>query len=457
MARSIKQSSDGYHIEIWDPNYSEGLGELVISSNFSSARFTNDTYGASMYNTNTVIKYIMPLSTKSQTYDAKNLQSVFGKTGDISAQASNSGMYLLYSDAGDFTVTAADGRSAEVKDGKQVSGNLKLLDGTIDGGFSTGYQFYIDASDLGEVTLSLDGEKAEVRFVSDDILAEVSADALSSVVIGDNKISTICASACQQKITMVSEALGSVWNKAVITGSDVSFTLDAEQGQLNVSAKNSALVTVQGQNVDSRESSIQQSVTASASGTTVTMSDLESGTQKGNPFTDVKANAYYYEAVLWAVQNGVTSGTSATTFSPDASCSRAQIVTFLWRANGSPKPANTNNPFKDVKAGAYYYDAVLWAVEKGITTGTGSDTFSPDVVCTRNQVVTFLWRSAGSPEPASSTNPFKDVPAGEYYTKAVLWAVEKGVTTGTGADTFSPGATCTRGQTVTFLFRSQGK
>ena len=172
-----------------------------------------------------------------------------------------------------------------------------------------------------------------------------------------------------------------------------------------------------------------------------------------NPFKDVKESDYFYDAVLWAVAEGVTTGTSSTTFSPNASCTRAQVVTFLHRAAGSPEPASSENPFKDVKESEYYYKAVLWAVEEGVTTGTSSTTFSPNASCTRAQVVTFLHRASGSPEPASSTNPFKDVAQGEYYSDAVLWAVEKGITTGTGDTTFSPNATCTRGQIVTFLYR----
>ncbi|MBE6932816.1 MAG: hypothetical protein E7464_05515 [Ruminococcaceae bacterium] len=181
-----------------------------------------------------------------------------------------------------------------------------------------------------------------------------------------------------------------------------------------------------------------------------------SGQPASNPFTDVKAGAYYYDPVLWAVNEGITTGTgNGTTFSPDMNCTRAQVVTFLWRAAGSPKPTSSYNPFRDVKAGAYYYDAVLWAVEKGITTGTGNGTtFSPDMSCTRSQVVTFLHRSAGTPAPTSSRNPFRDVASNAYYYNAVLWAVEKGITTGTGdGTTFTPEMVCSRGQIVTFLYR----
>lgn len=168
-------------------------------------------------------------------------------------------------------------------------------------------------------------------------------------------------------------------------------------------------------------------------------------------FTDVPASAYYYDAVYWAVENGVTNGTSATTFSPDASCTRAQMVTFLWRAAGSPEPESTVNPFTDVSASAYYYDAVLWAVEQGITNGTSATTFGPDVTVTRGQTVTFLWRYDGS--PAVSGSGFDDVVSDAYYADAVAWAASEGVTSGTSATTFSPSNDCTRGQIVTFLYR----
>ena len=188
--------------------------------------------------------------------------------------------------------------------------------------------------------------------------------------------------------------------------------------------------------------------------TTVYAKWTESGGTAQNPFVDVKEGAYYYDAVLWAVEQKITSGTSATTFSPDASCTRAQMVTFLWRAAGSPKVENGKNPFADVKADAYYYDAVLWAVEKGVTSGTSATTFSPDATVTRGQTVTFLYRNAGSPE-VSGTMPFTDVEADAYYAKAVQWAVQQKITTGTSETTFSPMSDCTRGQIVTFLYRAK--
>ena len=176
----------------------------------------------------------------------------------------------------------------------------------------------------------------------------------------------------------------------------------------------------------------------------------------GNPqtgvFVDVATGSYYEDAVDWAVGNGITQGTDATHFSPDGICTRAQAVTFLWRAAGSPKPETRTMPFTDIPAGSYYYDAVLWAVENGITEGTSDTTFSPNMTCTRAQIVAFLWRSEKSPA-AGTANPFADVKYTAYYADAVLWAVKENITRGTTNTTFSPNADCARAQIVTFLWR----
>lgn len=173
-------------------------------------------------------------------------------------------------------------------------------------------------------------------------------------------------------------------------------------------------------------------------------------------FSDVPEGAYYTDAVAWAVEKGVTSGTSGTTFSPNADCTRAQIVTFLWRAAGSPAPKSKESAFTDVVAGSYYETAVQWAVENGITSGTSATTFSPNATCTRAQTVTFLWRSQKSPADGAA-NSFTDVADGTYYTDAVKWAVKNGITSGTSTTTFSPNADCSRAQIVTFLYRCLGK
>ena len=176
----------------------------------------------------------------------------------------------------------------------------------------------------------------------------------------------------------------------------------------------------------------------------------------GNPqtgvFVDVATGSYYEDAVDWAVENGITQGTDDTHFSPDGICTRAQAVTFLWRAAGSPKPETRTMPFTDVPVGSYYYDAVLWAVENGITKGTSDTTFSPNMTCTRAQIVAFLWRSEKSPA-AGTANPFADVKSTAYYADAVLWAVKEDITKGTTSTAFSPNTDCTRAQIVTFLWR----
>ena len=173
--------------------------------------------------------------------------------------------------------------------------------------------------------------------------------------------------------------------------------------------------------------------------------------EEKDPYGDVSKDSYYYDAVKWAAETGVTTGVGDGLFAPEWVCTRGQIVTFLWRASGSPAPKATELPFTDVAADAYYAQAVLWAVEKGITNGTSETTFSPDQTCTRAHAEAFLYRMSGSPAAAGST--FSDVAADAYYSTAVAWAVEKGITNGTSGTTFSPDDTCTRGQIVTFLYR----
>ena len=170
-------------------------------------------------------------------------------------------------------------------------------------------------------------------------------------------------------------------------------------------------------------------------------------------FRDVKQSDYYYDAVKWAVEKGITEGTSAETFSPHASCTRAQTVTFLWRAAGSPEPTGIANPFSDLSPNAYYYKAVLWAVENGITQGTSTDTFSPDATVTRGQTVTFLHRAAGAPSHGGNA-AFFDISDDDYYSDAVAWAEQNGITSGTGNGKFAPNAVCTRAQIVTLLYRA---
>ena len=178
-----------------------------------------------------------------------------------------------------------------------------------------------------------------------------------------------------------------------------------------------------------------------------------------NPFVDVPDDAYFYEPVLWAYYHDpqITAGTGNNTFSPHAGATRAQVVTFLWKAAGCPEPASSSNPFTDVPDGQYYTKPVLWAVEKGITKGTGTTSFSPDKTCTRGEFVTFLYSFAKRPAVSEDvSNPFSDVTEDRYYYRPVLWAVEQKVTAGTSKNTFSPDKLCTRAEIVTFLYSYLG-
>ena len=174
----------------------------------------------------------------------------------------------------------------------------------------------------------------------------------------------------------------------------------------------------------------------------------------GAPFSDVPYGSWYYESVLWAVENGITNGTTASTFSPNDLCMRAHVVTFLWRAVGCPEPMTETNPFVDVKESDFFYKAVLWAAENDITTGTDTTHFSPYAVCNQAQVVTFLHRTAGSPVPVSESHPFIDVKESDFYYKPTLWAVENGITNGMTTTTFGPDTSCNRAQIVTFMYRT---
>lgn len=254
-------------------------------------------------------------------------------------------------------------------------------------------------------------------------------------------------------ITVKDSAHGTVTanRKTASSGSTVTLTVSPEQGW---TLETLTVTNASGKEIDLNIVKVGEKYTFKmpSSNVTVTATFMEDNSIL-NSFVDVPSGSYYYDAVLWAVKNSITTGTDAIHFSPDGICTRAQAVTFLWRAAGSPAPKSSAMPFIDVPAGSYYYDAVLWAVESGITKGASDTTFSPNATCTRAQIVTFLWRSQNAPT-AGSSNPFTDVAAGDYYADAVLWAVKNDITKGTGATTFSPDADCTRAQIVTFLWRT---
>ena len=233
-------------------------------------------------------------------------------------------------------------------------------------------------------------------------------------------------------------------NVSVREGRDQTFTITPDKGYAVANVK------IDGKSIGAVKSYTFENVSRTHTIEVIFMK--ANGNPQTGVFVDVATGSYYEDAVDWAVENGITQGTDDTHFSPDGICTRAQAVTFLWRAAGSPEPETRAMPFTDVPVGSYYYDAVLWAVENGITKGTSDTTFSPNMTCTRAQIVAFLWRSEKSPA-AGTANPFADVKSTAYYAGAVLWAVKENITKGTTSTTFSPNADCTRAQIVTFLWR----
>ena len=233
-------------------------------------------------------------------------------------------------------------------------------------------------------------------------------------------------------------------NVSVREGRDQTFTITPDKGYAVANVK------IDGKSIGAVKSYTFENVSRTHTIEVIFMK--ANGNPQTGVFVDVATGSYYEDAVDWAVENGITKGTDDTHFSPDGICTRAQAVTFLWRTAGSPKPETRAMPFTDVPVGSYYYDAVLWAVENGITKGTSETRFSPNMTCSRAQIVTFLWRSEKSPA-AGTANPFADVKSTAYYAGAVLWAVREDITKGTTNTTFSPDADCTRAQIVTFLWR----
>ena len=234
--------------------------------------------------------------------------------------------------------------------------------------------------------------------------------------------------------------------RSITNGNNQNYTITANNGY------KIADVLVDGKSIGAVASykfvKVQTAHTSEARFATAPMKDPDTG------FSDIAKSDYFYDAVKWAVGSKVTSGLTETTFGPQETCTRAQAVTFLWRAAGSPQTNSVDNPFTDVKRSDYYYQAVLWAVANNVTNGVSATSFDPNVTVQRDQVVTFLWRASGKPA-AKADLAFSDLADGAFYADAVQWAVAHGITTGTSSTTFTPAGGCTRAQIVTFLYRSK--
>lgn len=245
-----------------------------------------------------------------------------------------------------------------------------------------------------------------------------------------------------------------------ITLSDTNYIYDGTAKEPSVAVKNGEILLTQDvdytvsyeNNINPGTAAVTVTGIGDYTGSITLEFTIQEKTEVENPFVDVSETEYYYDPVLWAYENGIANGMDDNHFQPGKTCTRAQAVTFLWRAMGEPEPESTSNPFTDIKSSEYYYTAVLWAYQNGIVNGITETTFCPDTVVTRAQVVTFLWRAEKQPD-ATIENPFTDVKSSEYYYDAVLWAYENGITSGATETLFKPTASCTRAQVVTFLYR----
>ena len=384
----------------------------------------------------------------------------------------------FYYDANNVTVNA---------DGAESKTSEEFTDGTVANllgeAFAQGKLYPVFATDPADYT-AVDAAIAEAKSLNKSDYTDFSAvDSAVNAVVRDKKIAEQAKVDAMAKA--IEDAIAALVKKPSSSSSSSSSSSrpsypittpdKTENGSVNISstsAKRGSIVTItvtpdagyvldeltvmdkDGKELSlTKKSDTEYTFVMPAGKVEITPSFVKQAEEPSRVFVDVKTGDYFYDAVLWAVGKGITNGTSAETFSPEDPCTRAQIVTFLWRAAGSPV-VNYAMDLSDVAGDAYYAEAVRWALSEGITTGTSADQFSPDATCTREQAVTFLWRAAGSPA-VSGESAFEDVGADAYYARAVAWAAQNGVTNGISQALFGTGSDCTRAQIVTFLYRAQ--
>lgn len=384
----------------------------------------------------------------------------------------------FYYDANNATVNA---------DGAESKTSEEFTDGTVANllgeAFAQGKLYPVFATDPADYT-AVDAAIAEAKSLNKSDYTDFSAvDSAVNAVVRDKKIAEQAKVDAMAKA--IEDAIAALVKKPSSSSSSSSSSSrpsypittpdKTENGSVNISstsAKRGSIVTItvtpdagyvldkltvtdkDGKELSlTKKSDTEYTFVMPAGKVEITPSFVKQAEEPSRVFVDVKTGDYFYDAVLWAVEKGITNGTSAETFSPEDPCTRAQIVTFLWRAAGSPV-VNYAMDLSDVAGDAYYAEAVRWALSEGITTGTSADQFSPDATCTREQAVTFLYRAAGSPA-VSGESAFEDVGADAYYARAVAWAAQNGVTNGISQALFGTGSDCTRAQIVTFLYRAQ--
>lgn len=409
--------------------------------------------------------------------DGLDISAILRDIGAGNSAGSSAYSYILRGDADRVTLSTVDGDklNADI----QIGNYSVSVDGTLDS-FTAGKNGTVNienADDDIQLNLAING--ADFDFVS----ISGKADGDTTLSVTSNAV-TVSGEIADMEFTNMNrqtetstavvhgdlDAKFTLKNDAVVAAVDkdrdgtFETTLDSDTAQhrfkyvINTDGTHTARCTLCDKTITENHVFVNSVCVCGARKTSGSIDDSSHGstrpiTNNRINFTDVSKTDYFYDAVLWAVENGITTGTSRTRFSPYATCTRAQAVTFLWRASGSPAPKNSRMPFTDVPHSAYYYDAVLWALEEGITIGTSSATFSPDAVIDRAQAVTLLHRANGAPSVTGRT-VFTDVPQTTYYADAVKWAVDHEITTGTSAAAFSPNASCTRAQIVTFLYRA---
>ena len=458
---AFDDTTQEYVIEIYDENTVSPLntlgsfGEMRVSKDYSEftyrdpydqIKLSNDKY-CTMYflNWDSLESIVSSLTTEQQNRSSE-------ASGILNVQAADADYAILEFplDGDGFTISNVNGEYLSYN-GASFYGTLPIYSVSTEE-YDTESRIRIETENSKTFIVTDAGDEFELEVYDNDDFMSLTGSNISYASLDTEKGIEIEGNQYSFKTYISTDE--------VAPGEDglVSVSANAECGSVTVEA-NGTTVTV------NAEAVLTDVSTETYIGTESYIQDYEKDltdlsiestdtTTNRLRFADVTPSDYYYEPVLWALGEGITDGVTETEFAPEDTCKRSQVVTFLWRAAGEPKAASRSNPFVDVKSTDYFYEAVLWAVEKGITDGMDETHFEPDGVCNRSQVVTFLYRAFKEPPVGSASNPFTDVPANKWYATPVLWAVKEGITDGVTETSFAPEKPCTRGQVVTFLYRA---
>lgn len=449
----VAKSASNGRVAIWDPNFPGVDITLTVSggtAKFSGPSGLSDAFAA--YNTNTELKYVMPLETRSQNYDASNLQSVFKSGADASAADAKASRATLASTVGDFTVVSADGRTAAVKDG-EPSGELTLRRVCIDGAEDPVYRYELDDADARSLTVTLAAADAVVQVVTGGVYVRVEAAKLNTVTVSDEAVSTSAASAGQQTITMVSEKLDDTWNKVTVTGKDTGFQVGAASGQVTVASDSGVTATVTGENADTWEEGQAQSVTAAPEGTVLTTAQLSGGAAQpavsdAFPFTDVEESRWFRPAVEAAYNAGLVKGLTDTTYGPQNTLTLAESVTLAARiyaeAHGETAPSG---------GVPWYKTAYDYCVEKGIIDGAVFALDDMTRTATRFEMVTILDGAVPAQRMDNSVavESIPDLEETDAYGEVVYRWYRAGILTGNADGSFAGERSITRAEVAQIL------